>query len=149
MNRPAATMRVWLRAVAYLLVMLVKAGGIALAADDNVICDRFPVEPDEAIAACTRLLTADHDAVNQPAIYLNRGGAWLLKGAFSYAIDDFTAAVQRDPKFIKAYQNRGLAWHRSGDFDRAIADFNLAIGSMTNPPRFTMRGARRCATRRV
>jgi tetratricopeptide (TPR) repeat protein len=98
-----------------------------LAADDFGSCNRSVDNPDEGIKACTRLLEPGRSGVKLPAVYNNRGNAWIRKGLFNNAIEDFTAAIQRDPNFVDAYRNRGLAWHRNGNFDLAIADFNYAI----------------------
>ena len=111
-----------------LLALVTVASGRAAIADDFASCDRSAVDPDVGIPACTRLLDrAAEEGVNVPAVYNNRGNAWVRKGLYSSAIEDFNAAIQRDPKFVDAYRNRGIAWHRSGDYDRAIADLNQAL----------------------
>ena len=116
--------------VATLLLALVCGTAPSLAApatDDFAVCNRSLDNPDEGIKACTRLLEPGRTGVNLPAVYNNRGTAWISKGLLNNAIEDFTAAIQRDPNHLDAYRNRGLAWHRSGKFDLAIADFNYAI----------------------
>lgn len=111
-------------------------------ADDSALCDHSADDPDAGIPACTRLLDAARsDPVILPAIHNNRGVAWVRKGLYASAIDDFTAAIQYDPKYVEAYRNRGLAWHMSGDFDRALADFNQAIKLNANSaPLYNSRG---------
>lgn len=116
-------------AVAILVASVVMAGSdLGFGAEDFALCDRSVDNPDEAIPACTLLLdSARNDVFKLPAIYNNRGIAWVRKGLYDSAISDFDAAIQYDPKFVDAYRNRGLAWHMKGDYDRALADFNQAI----------------------
>jgi tetratricopeptide (TPR) repeat protein len=98
-------------AVAIALTLLVPAAGHAT---DFELCDQLAKDPDEGIAACTRLLAPGVAGVNQAAVYDN-------------AIADFTEAIQRDPKFTLAFQNRGRAWHKKAEYDRAIQDFREAL----------------------
>lgn len=109
------------------VALLLALGWPAPAADDFALCDISSREPDEGIPACTRLLEPGREGVNIPAAYNNRGNAWVRKGMYDSAIDDFTAAIQRNPNYAEAYKNRGLAWKQNGDFDRAIADLNQAL----------------------
>jgi tetratricopeptide (TPR) repeat protein len=113
-------------ASAFIAVSLLAASP-AVSADDYALCDHSVDNPDLAITACTKLFEPGHGNPPAPLIYLKRGNAWVRKGFYSSAIEDFNAALQRDPNFTDAYKNRGLAWTMSGDFDRAIADFNQAI----------------------
>jgi Flp pilus assembly protein TadD len=43
------------------------------------------------------------------------------------AIINYTEAIKRNPKFVKAYNNRGIVYVGRQQFDLAIADFNKAI----------------------
>ena len=43
------------------------------------------------------------------------------------AIYNYTEAIKRNPKFVKAYNNRGIAYVGRQQYDLAIADFNKAI----------------------
>src|SRR5437868_11289337 len=113
--RPAAFLAVLFTAVIAFSSMAV--------ADDFTSCNRSLDNPDDGIKACTRLLDLGQSNVNVPAVYNNRGNAWVTKGLLDNAISDFTAAIQRDPNYVEAYRNRGLALHRSGEYDRALADF--------------------------
>jgi tetratricopeptide (TPR) repeat protein len=130
MNKPGVTKR---RGPAHRSVLilvaafLLAASGLGTRADDFALCNHSADNPDEGITACTRLLDSGRDDVKVPQTYNNRGTAWYRKGFYTSAIDDFTAAMQRDPKYVEAYKNRGVARKMSGDFDRAIEDFNAAI----------------------
>ena len=56
-----------------------------------------------------------------------RGNAWLVKGDFDRAWDDFNRALEADPKNAYAYVSRGYAAAWRYDFDDAIADYDRAI----------------------
>ena len=44
-----------------------------------------------------------------------------------HAIYNYTEAIKRNLKFVKAYNNRGIAYIGRQQYDLAIADFNKAI----------------------
>ena len=60
-------------------------------------------------------------------IYNNRGNTYSNKGDFDRAIEDYTEAIQLNPKYDIAFYNRGLAYSNKGDHDRAIKDYSEAI----------------------
>ena len=43
------------------------------------------------------------------------------------AIADYTKAIKKNPKLVKAYNNRGIAYTKKTKFYLALADFNKAI----------------------
>ena len=47
----------------------------------------------------------------------------MYKGEMVRAIDDFTRAIELDPKIAWAYFNRGLIWVYLGEDARAQKDF--------------------------
>ena len=57
----------------------------------------------------------------------NRGNAYLIRGNFNPALQDFNKAVELDPNDANAYIIRGDAYLEKGDFDQALQDFNRAI----------------------
>jgi len=59
--------------------------------------------------------------------YYNRGIAYSEKGEVERAIEDYTQAIDLNPKFADAYIKRGLAYTKKGEFDKAIADYTKAI----------------------
>lgn len=75
--------------------------------------------PDEA-------LTAVNDAIRLNAGFIPslvlRGNLHIEKKNFDKAVEDFTAAIQLDPKSIEAYTGRGLAYRRLGKQELAKAD---------------------------
>lgn len=64
----------------------------------------------------------------------SRGTARSLLKEYEAAIDDFTKAIQFNPKAKKSYLNRGIARKKLTDYDGALADFNAALKL---DPRFT------------
>ncbi|KAI9190711.1 uncharacterized protein BJ171DRAFT_574684 [Polychytrium aggregatum] len=57
-----------------------------------------------------------------PALLTNRALCWIRLGRFEEAIDDLSAAIERDPTLIKAYWKRCEALRLSGRADEALAD---------------------------
>ena len=64
--------------------------------------------------------------------YNHSGIAWVRKGEYDKAIEDFNQVLQCDPADANAYTNRGMAWRGKGEYDKAIEDFNYAIGADPN-----------------
>jgi tetratricopeptide (TPR) repeat protein len=97
-------------------------------ADDLAICNGQNSPPEQAIAACDRLINAGKSKGSELASrYLDRGLAWQRKGDFDRALSDYNRAIALDPKFGIAYLNRGNVWHRKGQYDQAVADYSTAI----------------------
>jgi tetratricopeptide (TPR) repeat protein len=97
-------------------------------ADDLAICNSQNLPPEQAIAACDRLINAGKSKGSELASrYLNRGLAWNRKGDFDRELSDYNRAIALDPKFGIAYLNRGTVWHRKGQYDQAVADYSTAI----------------------
>ncbi|VVB65742.1 Photosystem I assembly protein Ycf3 [Candidatus Gugararchaeum adminiculabundum] len=59
--------------------------------------------------------------------YKNRGSADNSIGDYEQAIEDFTRAIEIDPKSAGAYNNRGTAYYMMKDFRRAVDDCTEAI----------------------
>ena len=59
--------------------------------------------------------------------YFNTGGEKVSGKDFRGAIDDFSAAIKRDPGFKQAYENRGVAKYYLQDLTGAIDDFTRAL----------------------
>lgn len=57
----------------------------------------------------------------------SRGTAHSLLKEYEAAIDDFTKAVQLNPKAKRSYLGRGIARKKLTDYDGALADFNDAL----------------------
>jgi tetratricopeptide (TPR) repeat protein len=104
-------------------MVALSAGGAA--ADDLAGCNQAAAKPDEGIPACTRLLA--NPSLPKDRVLFNRARGHTAKGALDSAIDDYTTAINHNPKNIDALRNRGVIWHRKNEFDRALVDFRQMI----------------------
>ncbi len=59
--------------------------------------------------------------------YNNRGSDRVEIRDFAGAIEDYTQAIQLNPKHIFAFNNRGNVKSDTGDYDGAIEDYNEAL----------------------
>lgn len=81
-----------------------------------------------ALVGCTQGLTVKGELgqksePSSPKDYFTRGLDYAKKGQYEKAIEDFSKAIDLDPKYGKAYMNRGIAYAKSGNSDKAAADF--------------------------
>jgi tetratricopeptide (TPR) repeat protein len=98
----------------------------ARASDDVQLCDNSINDPDEGIPACTRIINGPQ--ISKPeSVFNNRGNAWFRKGVYPSAIDDYSAAIERNPRFVEAFRNRAFVLINQNEFDRAISDLNQAL----------------------
>ena len=81
------------------------------------------VDWDKEIIDRTIEIATDPDAW----AYLHRGNAYVYKGEYDKAIEDFTKAIEFDPTFTWAYHERGSAYDLKGEDSKAISDLNKAI----------------------
>src|SRR5215203_1226551 len=109
------------------LICIALPFGGARAADDLDLCNKSAGDPEAGIPACTRLLERERESANVPGFFNNRGVAKVRMGDHAGAIEDFTNALDRNPRYLDALRNRGLARQLMGDYDRAIADYNQAL----------------------
>ncbi len=56
--------------------------------------------------------------------YFNLGCAQFKMGKKKEAIENYTAALERDPSFLLAYWNRALAYQELEQYQQALADFD-------------------------
>ncbi len=55
-----------------------------------------------------------------------KGLGYVSKGQYEKAIEAFTEAIRREPKYAFAYLGRGNAYMAKGDTNHALADFDKA-----------------------
>ncbi len=73
----------------------------ARASDDVQLCDNSINDPDEGIPACTRIINGPQ--ISKPeSVFNNRGNAWFRKGVYPSAIDDYSAAIERNPRIRRS-----------------------------------------------
>ena len=99
---------------------------VARGSDDIQLCDNSTNDPDEGIPACTRIINGSQTSKLE-TIFNNRANAWFRKGVYSNAIEDYGAAIDRNPRFVEAFRNRAFVLINQHEFDRAIIDLNQAI----------------------
>jgi tetratricopeptide (TPR) repeat protein len=88
--------------------------------------DRTSAEPQ--IIGCTALIKSDVNNSHILAIaHNNRGDAYVGKGEYDLAIQDYDESIKLDANFAKPFNNRGFAYQAKGDYERAIQDFGAAI----------------------
>ncbi len=67
--------------------------------------------------------------------FAGRGSAYLLKGDYDLAIQDYNEAIRLNPKSASAFNGRGAAYFAKGDYNRAIPDYDEAIRLDPRTPR--------------
>ena len=77
-------------------------------------------------AAIAELNQAMKDEVNWNDL-CERGICYRLLGNFDKAIEDFTAAIEEDPRYAFPYYSRGWCFELTGRDDLALEDYNLGI----------------------
>jgi TolA-binding protein len=70
--------------------------------------------------------------VDEAKVCRNRGLAFIQNKQFDTAIQEFTKAINLEPKNGMAYYNRGWIFYSKGEYERAIQDFNAAIAINPN-----------------
>ncbi len=61
------------------------------------------------------------------AIFCGRGVAWAAKREYERAIDDYSSAIELDPRNVVARQDRAFVWSAEKQYDKAIVDLDEAI----------------------
>lgn len=65
--------------------------------------------------------------MSDPVEYVSLGIECLKRKDYDRAIENFTKAIQLNPKYSEAYNNRGIAFVAKGNYEKALADYNTAI----------------------
>ena len=60
-------------------------------------------------------------------VYNNRGWIWQSKKDYEKAIQDYSAAIKKDPAFAPSYYGRASAYSKSNNMPRAIEDAKEAL----------------------
>jgi tetratricopeptide (TPR) repeat protein len=93
------------------------------------LCNRTDLAAlDSRISGCTALIETSHGTtVAQAIAHNNRGNAYIAKGEFDRAIEDFDQSIRLDRNYVKPLNNRGVAYIRKGEPDLAIETLDKAI----------------------
>ena len=84
---------------------------------------------DKQIEGCTLAIQSNGEAPERLVqALMARAIAFVTKGDYDRAIQDYDQALSLDPNNGLAFNNRGFAYGRIGDFDRAIGDYEKSIG---------------------
>lgn len=54
------------------------------------------------------------------------GDEYAAQGQWELAIDEYSKAIELDPRYIEAYGARAFAYKGKGEYDKATADYNKA-----------------------
>lgn len=85
---------------------------LALAQDDELVCDVFVGESDDI----------------RTSYYMGEGAAFYNSGQLSRATDSFSCIIEQiDPNYVQAFVSRAAVYAARGDYDEALADLNSAI----------------------
>jgi Tfp pilus assembly protein PilF len=115
--------------VAFASALIVLFGILAAPAraDDMETCKKS--DGDDALAACTRLISSKTLRGGELAqAYLSRGLIYIrFKADWDRAIADYDEALKLNPKIAGAYTGRAAANLRKGNIDRALPDLNEGL----------------------
>lgn len=104
------------------------AGTASAQQSDMSICASSTASPDDAIAACTRLIESgklsDHDLA---VAYVLRASEYTAKKEDALALADDSRAIAVNPQDAVAFLNRGIDYSRLRRYREAIADDTTAI----------------------
>ena len=66
--------------------------------------------------------------------YYQRGNAQFDLGNYQEAVEDYTAALEKNPDYLAAYFNRGLAYLELNQLQEAVDDYTKVIEINSNDP---------------
>jgi tetratricopeptide (TPR) repeat protein len=107
-------------------LILLSLGGVATAQRPVLksieLCNGADrTSPDIQIDACTSLIDSGKQTPQTLVIaYNNRGNAYVAKGEYDRAVQDYDQSIKLSPTYSKAFNNRGVAFQKKGEYDRAI-----------------------------
>jgi tetratricopeptide (TPR) repeat protein len=61
------------------------------------------------------------------AIYYMRGIAYMERGEYDKAVEDYTVTIRLKPELEEAYNNRAIAHSSAGRYDEALKDLDTAL----------------------
>src|SRR5690606_5159577 len=64
---------------------------------------------------------------DDPAVFLNRAKAHFGMQSFNRSVEDFSKALELEPRSADIYVNRGVSFEKLGDEEKAMADYRKAL----------------------
>jgi tetratricopeptide (TPR) repeat protein len=86
----------------------------------------------EKVQACSSAIPSLKNHADLERVYLRRGNAFSELRRFQEAVDDYSAAIQLNPKVAGYYDNRQFAFKALGRLQEALDDANLAVSLAPN-----------------
>ncbi|MGB8618544.1 MAG: tetratricopeptide repeat protein, partial [Pseudolabrys sp.] len=114
-------------------LILLSLGGVATAQRSVLksieLCNGADrTSPDIQIDGCTSLIDSGKQTPQTLVIaYNNRGNAYVAKGEYDRAVQDYDQSIKLNPNYSRTFNNRGVAYQKKGEYDLAIKDFDEAI----------------------
>lgn len=82
---------------------------------------------DLALSLYTSILKSCSDNKISSIVYNHRGMVFFVLSNYLKAIEDFSMAIEKNPKNARAYSNRGLTYRMLKQYDKAMNDLNNSI----------------------
>ena len=118
-------------------------------ADDLADCNAAATQPNEGIAACTRMIGAGALRGHELAVaYRNRGAGHYTRHEDDEAIADFARAIALDPNYASAYRGRGRALRRKDEPQRRHRRFQRSPAAQSGHRHSLQRSRPRLANER-
>src|SRR5262249_26318805 len=105
------------------LVILLSLGGVAEAQQRPAfksieLCNGADcTSPNIQIDGCTSLIDSGKQTPQTLVIaYNNRGNAYMAKGEYDRAVQDYGESIKLNPDYARAFNNRGVAYQKKGAY---------------------------------
>ena len=79
-------------------------------------------EYDEAISITDGAIEITSDSIKLALLYYIRGAAYMDKKDYTHAFQDFTKAIESDPKLDYPYVSRAVTYAINKNYDKALSD---------------------------
>jgi tetratricopeptide (TPR) repeat protein len=84
--------------------------------------------PEPQIKGCTALIVSDTEPPRILTVaHNNRGNAYVARGDYDRAIEDYNQAIKISPSYARAFNNRAVAFGKKGQHERAVEDLDAAL----------------------
>lgn len=81
----------------------------------------------EGMERLNRVLSTDEHMLHRSVLLYNRAQVYAAMGKLDQALADYTAVIEKDPRYSEYYFDRGNILRRLGREEEALADYQLAI----------------------